>query len=134
MADALWLKCVDELKYQVPDNIFTMWIRPLSASMHDNTMVVNVPNQYFASYVEKNHLSQIQTILHQLEPTLRVSSSGGSNATATPQARRDFKRSSKSVSALGCLSDAKITCLFLLIKSLSNSKNCSLLFCLPAIT
>ena len=63
MADALWLKCVDELKYQVPDNIFTMWIRPLSASMHDNTMVVNVPNQYFASYVEKNHLSQIQTIL-----------------------------------------------------------------------
>lgn len=53
MADALWLKCVDELKYQVPDNIFTMWIRPLSASMHNNTMVVNVPNQYFASYVEK---------------------------------------------------------------------------------
>ena len=72
MADALWLKCVDELKYQVPDNIFTMWIRPLSASMHDNTMVVNVPNQYFASYVEKNHLSQIQTILYQLEPTLPI--------------------------------------------------------------
>ena len=72
MADALWLKCVDELKYQVPDNIFTMWIRPLSASMHNNTMVVNVPNQYFASYVEKNHLSQIQTILHQLEPTLPI--------------------------------------------------------------
>lgn len=72
MADALWLKCVDELKYQVPDNIFTMWIRPLSASMHDNTMVVNVPNQYFASYVEKNYLSQIQTILHQLEPNLPI--------------------------------------------------------------
>ena len=72
MADALWLKCVDELKYQVPDNIFTMWIRPLSASMHNNTMVVNVPNQYFASYVEKNHLSQIQTILQQLEPTLAI--------------------------------------------------------------
>ncbi len=72
MADALWLKCVDELKYQVPDNIFTMWIRPLSASMHNNTMVVNVPNQYFASYVEKNHLSQIQTILQQLEPTLPI--------------------------------------------------------------
>jgi chromosomal replication initiator protein len=49
-----------------------MWIRPLSASMHDNTMVVNVPNQYFASYVEKNHLNQIQTILHQLEPTLPI--------------------------------------------------------------
>lgn len=40
--------------------------------MHDNTMVVNVPNQYFASYVEKNHLSQIQTILYQLEPTLPI--------------------------------------------------------------
>ena len=47
-------------------------VRALSASMHDNTMVVNVPNQYFASYVEKNHLNQIQTILHQLEPTLPI--------------------------------------------------------------
>lgn len=72
MVDSIWARCVEELKYQVPDNIFTMWIRPLSASMHDNTMVVNVPNQYFASYVEKNHLSQIQTILYQLEPTLPI--------------------------------------------------------------
>lgn len=72
MADSLWLRCVDELKYQVPDNIFTMWIRPLSASLHDNILIVNVPNQYFASYVEKNHLTQIQTILDQLEPTLSI--------------------------------------------------------------
>lgn len=72
MVESLWHRCVDELKYQVPDNIFTMWIRPLSASIHDNIMVINVPNQYFANYVEKNHLSQIQAILTQLEPALSL--------------------------------------------------------------
>ena len=68
MADALWLKCVDELKYQVPDNIFTMWIRPLSAQFQDHDLTITVPNQYFANYIEKNHLAQIKTIVHKLEP------------------------------------------------------------------
>lgn len=68
MVSSLWTRCVEALKYQVPDNIFTMWIRPLSAYEQDNQLIVMVPNEYFATYVKKNHLEQIQALVTQLEP------------------------------------------------------------------
>ncbi len=68
MVSSLWTRCVEALKYKVPDNIFTMWIRPLSAYEQDNQLIVTVPNEYFATYVKKNHLEQIQALINQLEP------------------------------------------------------------------
>lgn len=68
MVSSLWTRCVEALKYQVPDNIFTMWIRPLSAYEQDSQLIVMVPNEYFATYVKKNHLEQIQALVTQLEP------------------------------------------------------------------
>lgn len=68
MVSSLWTRCIDALKYQVPDNIFTMWIRPLSAYEQDNQLIVTVPNEYFATYVKKNHIEQIQALVTQLEP------------------------------------------------------------------
>ena len=68
MVSSLWTRCVKALKYKVPDNIFTMWIRPLSAYEQDNQLIVTVPNEYFATYVKKNHLAQIQSLISQLEP------------------------------------------------------------------
>lgn len=68
MASPLWHRCLEELRYLVPDNIFTMWIRPLSAEETSDTLILTVPNQYFASYIEKNHLAQIQTLIAQLIP------------------------------------------------------------------
>ncbi|ELA09213.1 chromosomal replication initiation protein [Moraxella macacae 0408225] len=73
MISTLWQRCVDELKHQLPDNIFTMWIRPLSAHETKSTkfgdrLIVTVPNDYFAGYVEKNYLSQIQDVIKKLEP------------------------------------------------------------------
>ena len=72
MVDSIWARCVEELKYQVPDNIFTMWIRPLSANLQDQALVINVPNQYFANYIEKHHLLQIQQIVTQLAPDAAI--------------------------------------------------------------
>ncbi|MFW2178144.1 MULTISPECIES: chromosomal replication initiator protein DnaA [unclassified Moraxella] len=72
MASSLWQRCVDELKYHVPDNIFTMWIRPLSAVEQQDMLVIMVPNQYFATYIEKNHLAQIQSVVSQIEPTRAI--------------------------------------------------------------
>lgn len=68
MTSLLWNRCVEELKYQLPDNIFIMWIKPLSAIEQDHTLVINVPNQYFANYIEKNYLSQIQSVIERLDP------------------------------------------------------------------
>ena len=72
MVDSIWARCVEELKYQVPDNIFTMWIRPLSANLQDQALVINVPNQDFANYIEKHHLLQIQQIVTQLAPDAAI--------------------------------------------------------------
>jgi chromosomal replication initiator protein len=72
MISSLWSRCVEELKYQLPDNIFIMWIKPLSAVEQDNALLINVPNQYFANYIEKNYLAQIQTVVDRLEPSREI--------------------------------------------------------------
>lgn len=72
MASSLWDRCVEKLHYQLPDNIFIMWIKPLSAVELENELVINVPNQYFANYIEKNYLSSIEEVVAQLEPTQSI--------------------------------------------------------------
>ena len=65
MVNSVWQRCVEELKYLVPDNIFTMWIRPLSAYQQEDILYLTVPNQYFATYIEKNYLAQIESLVAQ---------------------------------------------------------------------
>lgn len=66
MSSNLWQLCVEELKHQLPDNIFTMWIRPLSAHEKNHELIITVPNDYFAGYIEKNYLALIQSLVVQL--------------------------------------------------------------------
>lgn len=72
MASSLWDRCVEKLHYQLPDNIFIMWIKPLVAVESENSLIINVPNQYFATYIEKNYLTLINEVLYQLEPTKTI--------------------------------------------------------------
>lgn len=58
----LWDKCLDELRYQVKDNVFTMWLRPLGAVVVDKVLVVKAPNEYFVSYLTQNHLHEIELL------------------------------------------------------------------------
>lgn len=55
----LWEKCLDELKYQVKDNVFTMWLRPLIAEFNGNILEVKAPNEYFVNEVNKDYLPLI---------------------------------------------------------------------------
>lgn len=73
MASSLWQRCVESLNYQLPDNIFIMWIKPLSATEVDNSLIITVPNQYFATYIEKNYLTLIESVVKQLEPNREIS-------------------------------------------------------------
>ncbi len=61
--DALWALCLEELRYRIKDNEFTMWLRPLSASLQGDVLVLIAPNQYFVSHVKQNHLSDIETLV-----------------------------------------------------------------------
>lgn len=72
MAISLWDKCVESLHYQLPDNIFIMWIKPLTAIESEGSLIVNVPNQYFATYIEKNYLKLIKDVVCQIEPTQSI--------------------------------------------------------------
>ncbi|WP_435979534.1 chromosomal replication initiator protein DnaA [Psychrobacter sp. DM4] len=59
----IWDKCLDDLRYHVKDNVFTMWLRPLSAHQESKTLVIRAPNDYFVSYIKKNHLQDIQQLV-----------------------------------------------------------------------
>ena len=59
----LWNKCLEDLRYSVKDNVFTMWLRPLSAHQEGQTLVVRAPNDYFVSYIKKNHLYDIEQLV-----------------------------------------------------------------------
>ena len=59
----IWDKCLNDLRYQVKDNVFTMWLRPLSAHQEGSTLVVRAPNDYFVSYIKKNHLHDIEQLV-----------------------------------------------------------------------
>ena len=59
----LWDKCLDDLRYHVKDNVFTMWLRPLSAHQEAQTLIIRAPNDYFVSYIKKNHLYDIEQLV-----------------------------------------------------------------------
>ena len=59
----LWDKCLEDLRYSVKDNVFTMWLRPLSAHQEAQTLIVRAPNDYFVSYIQKNHLQNIEQLV-----------------------------------------------------------------------
>ena len=59
----LWDKCLEDLRYSVKDNVFTMWLRPLAAHQEGQTLVVRAPNDYFVSYIQKNHLQNIEQLV-----------------------------------------------------------------------
>ncbi|WP_201528456.1 chromosomal replication initiator protein DnaA [Psychrobacter frigidicola] len=59
----LWDKCLEDLRYSVKDNVFTMWLRPLSTHQEGQTLIVRAPNDYFVSYIKKNHLNDIEQLV-----------------------------------------------------------------------
>ena len=59
----IWDKCLNDLRYHVKDNVFTMWLRPLSAHQENNTLIILAPNDYFVTYIKKNHLEDIQQLV-----------------------------------------------------------------------
>ncbi|WP_339343665.1 DnaA/Hda family protein, partial [uncultured Psychrobacter sp.] len=59
----IWDKCLNDLRYNVKDNVFTMWLRPLSAHQEAQTLIILAPNDYFVTYIKKNHLQDIQQLV-----------------------------------------------------------------------
>ena len=67
MSDSLsiWDRCLNDLRYQLKENEFTMWLRPLSAKVVGDKLELLAPNQYFVSHVKENHLGAIEQLAKQ---------------------------------------------------------------------
>jgi chromosomal replication initiator protein len=79
----VWAECLNTLRYELSDSIFTMWIRPLQAEEHANELILLAPNPYIVSYIKKNHLDLIHQVVGQVsagqiqQVTLKVDSRPG---------------------------------------------------------
>lgn len=62
---SLWDRCLNDLRYQLKENEFTMWLRPLSAKVVGDKLELLAPNQYFVSHVQENHFNAIEQLAKQ---------------------------------------------------------------------
>lgn len=61
----LWDRCLNDLRYQLKENEFTMWLRPLSAKVVGDKLELLAPNQYFVTHVQENHFAAIEQLAKQ---------------------------------------------------------------------
>ena len=59
----VWAECLNTLRHELSDNVFTMWIRPLHAEERDNALVLLAPNHYWTRYIQEHHLDQIRYLV-----------------------------------------------------------------------
>ena len=51
----LWTDCLTRLRQELSDNVFAMWIRPLSLQKKSkDTLKLYAPNPYWTRYICKN--------------------------------------------------------------------------------
>ena len=61
----IWAECLNTLRHELSDNVFTMWIRPLHAEERDNALVLLAPNHYWTRYIQEHHLDQIRHLVNK---------------------------------------------------------------------
>ncbi|MBM5574568.1 DnaA N-terminal domain-containing protein [Deefgea sp. CFH1-16] len=58
--ETLWPHCLNELQQNLGASQFNIWIKPLSAQMIDDTLVIAVPNQIFLQFIRDRYLGMIE--------------------------------------------------------------------------
>ena len=98
----LWDKCLDDLRYHVKDNVFTMWLRPLSVHNEAQTLVIRAPNDYFVTYIKKNHLADIEQLVtkHSQNSIEKVVVRVDNNSHSTTQDGEDSADNDSNVSTV----------------------------------
>lgn len=62
----IWEECLKVLRQEMPDNSFTLWIKPLTAKQSEHSLWLYAPNTYFAKYITDNFLSHIRDIIFEI--------------------------------------------------------------------
>lgn len=89
MVVAIWQKCIDCLKAELPSQQFNTWIRPLHVELKSDVLRVFAPNRFIQDWVKGKFLDRIHEIIDEvsddaLEIRLEVAEHG--QVMAKPQA------------------------------------------------
>lgn len=61
----VWTDCLNALRDELPDNVFTLWIRPLHAELRGDTLYLMAPNPYFTRHITEHFLDKIIVLAGQ---------------------------------------------------------------------
>jgi chromosomal replication initiator protein len=61
----VWTDCLNTLRDELPDNVFTLWIRPLHADVRDQILYLMAPNPYFTRHITEHFLARITVLAQQ---------------------------------------------------------------------
>ncbi|MEZ5503057.1 MAG: chromosomal replication initiator protein DnaA [Halioglobus sp.] len=86
MPDAVWQKCVDRLRDELPSQQFNTWIRPLQADARAHSLMLYAPNRFIKDFVAEKYAERIQELLREFQPdhALDVALEIGATPASTP--------------------------------------------------
>lgn len=61
----LWEKCLETLRAEIPDSLFSMWILPLTVKLEDangGKLEILAPNAHYCKHIENEYLARIQQL------------------------------------------------------------------------
>jgi chromosomal replication initiator protein len=64
----LWDRCLENLKKDLNNQSFETWFKPTKASVSDNTLKVQVPNEFFRDWIRDHYQLQLQNAVKAVYP------------------------------------------------------------------
>ncbi len=68
MPEAVWQKCVNRLRDELPSQQFNTWIRPLQASADDHLLTLFAPNRFIKDFVADKYSERICELVREFQP------------------------------------------------------------------
>ncbi|HEY4714131.1 MAG TPA: chromosomal replication initiator protein DnaA [Aquirhabdus sp.] len=61
----VWADCLEVLRHEMADNLFTLWIRPLNAEEQGSILSLYTPNAYFVKYITEHYIERIRALAYE---------------------------------------------------------------------
>lgn len=73
-SNAIWLRCIEQLRADIKEAELTTWILPLFCEIDKDQVWLGAPNRYIVEYVTEHHITRIQDTLRALlaDPAISV--------------------------------------------------------------
>lgn len=65
LPEAVWQKCVNRLRDELPSQQFNTWIRPLQASADDHSLTLFAPNRFIKDFVTEKYSERIIELVRE---------------------------------------------------------------------